>query len=94
MKGDYLVGLAGDGDQIVGYLESFEERKADGSKTGAVSWNICTEWPYTGTAPAAGDSVVGSATLGSVKTAVAPAGINTLVTAVDTTNLIVSVILR
>jgi len=94
MKGNFLVGLAGDGDAIVGYLESYEERKADGTKTGAVSWNICAEWTYTGTAPVVGGGVVGSATEGAVKAAVAPAGLNALVTAVDTTNKIVSVILR
>lgn len=64
------VKLAGDGDLIVGRLYSFENRGVEGGltglKTGAVETRGGFLFSTTGT-PAIGDSVVGSATAGSVK---------------------------
>ena len=69
------------------------DSEVEGVKMGAVSWHMCAEFSYSGTAPTLGGSVVSNGD-GTVKVAGANAGRNTLVTAVDTTNNIVSVIFR
>lgn len=57
--------LAGDGDVILGMLDTFEDR--GDFKTGAVQLKGGFALPYTGTAPDIGDGVVGSAaTAGAV----------------------------
>lgn len=64
--------LAGDNDPILGVLESFEDRKQEGIKVGTVGHQFSVSLPYAGTVPAIGANVVGSATPGAVKEAVAP----------------------
>jgi hypothetical protein len=83
LKGNHLVGLADDGDVIFGYLESFEDRVAEGSKTGAVSWMLCGKATYVGTPPVVGAGLEGSATLGSPQASAAGVS-NIVVTQVDT----------
>ena len=60
------VKLAGDGDLIVGNLFSIEDRTVEGVKVGTVSTRGGFLLNTTGVI-AVGDSVVGSATAGSVK---------------------------
>lgn len=90
---DFLVGLAADGAEVIGYLESYEDRVTEGEKVGAVNWHICTVFSYTGVAPTRGGSIVGAGA-GNVKAAGAGEGKNTLVTAVDAANQLVSVTFR
>lgn len=93
LVGDFEVGFGADGAEIIGYLESYEERTVEGGKLGTVTWHMSAEFSYTGTAPAAGDRVASDGA-GNVKVAGAGVGYNTLVTAVDTDNEIVSVLFR
>lgn len=60
------VKLAGDNDPIFGRLETFEDRKQEGTKVGAVSRKFRSKLPKTGTV-VVGDTVTGSATPGTVK---------------------------
>lgn len=86
------VALAGDGDIILGVLETFEDRKVEGVLTGAVSLRGGFRFTYkTGDAVAVGDSVVGAGS-GEVKTT-ATAN-NTIVVNKDTTNQTVDVLIR
>lgn len=62
--------LAGDGDVILGVLHSYEDRVQEGIKVGTVGLKDNVSIPVTG-AIAIGDSVVGSATPGVAKKAVA-----------------------
>lgn len=93
ITGNYIVGYGAADQEIVGYLESFENRTVEGSKTGAVNWHMCAEFAYTGADPVAGDRLALDGS-GGVKVAPAGVGYNTLVTAVDTTNKIVSMTFR
>lgn len=87
---DYTVGFVADAD-VLGVLESYEDRTTEGVKTGAVNWHNCYEFEYSGTAPTRGGRVVSDGA-GKVKAAGAGAGTNTRVVSVDTTNQVVSVI--
>lgn len=80
---NFTVGLAGDDAEILGVLQSFEDRVLEGVKTGSVNPLISFKFPYTGTAPVPGNRVVGAGE-GAVKVAGAGAGFNTSVVAVDT----------
>lgn len=93
VTGNFTVDVAADGAEIVGVLESFENRVQEGIKVGAVNWHNCAKFTYTGTAPVAGGRIVGAGG-GNVKAAGAGAGLQTLVTAVDTTAMTVEVIFR
>lgn len=83
--------LVGDGDVILGFLDTFEDR--GDFKIGAVQGKGGFALPYEGTVPALGDGVVGS-TAGVVKTtgAAATAG-QPRVFKVDTANSEVQVTL-
>lgn len=63
------VKLAGDNDIIFGRLETYENRAVLGMVVGTVSRKFKDIVPYTGTTPAIGQSVTGSATAGVVKVA-------------------------
>ncbi len=65
------VKLAGAGDPVFGRLETFEDRVQEGTKVGAVSRKFRSKLATTGTAPAIGDHVVGTATAGTVTTGTA-----------------------
>lgn len=94
MTGNYQVGLGADGQEIIGFLESFEDRLVEGSKTGAVSWHLCQEFPYAPAAPPSVGGRVAAVGDGTVKAAGAGVGYNTLVTAVDTENQTCAVTFR
>lgn len=64
------VKLAANADKIFGRLETFEDRISLGIKVGTVSRKFKDKLPKTAAAIAVGDSVTGSATAGSVITAV------------------------
>ncbi len=92
---DFTVGVAGDGAEIHGVLQSWEDRSQEGGiKTGAVNPLISFKFEYDGVAPTRGGSVVGSAVAGKVKAAGAGAGKNTVVVAVDTAAQTVEVLFR
>lgn len=93
MTGNLEVGLGSDGNPIVGYLESFENRVTEGAVVGAVNWHICADFEYSGTAPVAGDFAVVDGT-GKVRKSAAGEAQNALITSVNTTDKKVSVILR
>ena len=65
--------LAGDGDRVIGHLSTVEDRTVDGVLVGAVDLKGSYSMYYTGTAPAIGEGVVGSATAGVLKTSGAEA---------------------
>lgn len=65
------VKLASDNDIVFGRLETFEDRAVLGIKVGAVSRQFKAKFPRTAAAITVGQSVTGSATLGSVKAATA-----------------------
>lgn len=66
------VKVAGDGDRIFGYLESFEDRVVEGDKVGAVAQRFGMSFKIkSGDALAVGDTAVGSAVSGEVKKAAA-----------------------
>lgn len=87
---DNTVKLLGAGDSPIGLLASYEDRKIEGIKIGTVDHKGGFSIPYTG-ALAKGNSVVGSATPGTVKRyddgagVPAPLANRTLVTAIDAT---------
>lgn len=81
--------LSIDGEPILGPLLTFEDRVQEGTKVGTIEHQGGFKFYYTG-AMAVGDSVVGSATAGSVKAAAAAN--KTLVTSVDATALTCQVI--
>lgn len=90
---DFTVGFVADAD-ILGVLQSFEHRVLEGGiKVGAVCPLICFKFEYSGTAPTRGGRVVGDGT-GKVKAAGAGAGLNTVVTKVDSTAKTVEVMLK
>ena len=91
VTGDFTVGFGAADAEILGYLESFEDREVEGVKM--VTWHMCAEFEYAGTAPTVGGHVVSNGD-GKVKVAGAGLGRNVVVTAVDTTNNMVSVIFR
>lgn len=92
---DFTVGAAGDGVEILGVLQSWEDRVQEGGvRTGSVNPLISFKFEYEGTDPVRGGSVVGSAVPGKVKAAGAGAGKNTTVVAVDTTAKTVEVLFR
>lgn len=93
ITGNYEVGFGADGDAIVGFLESYEDRITEGAKTGAVNWHMCAEFEYSGTAPVAKDYAVCDGT-GKVRKATAGEAQNCLIVSVDTTAQTVAVILR
>lgn len=64
------VKLAGNADKIFGRLETFEDRISLGIKVGTVARKFKDKLPKTAAAIAVGDSITGSATAGSVITAV------------------------
>lgn len=86
------VKLAGDGDAILGKLETYEDRVQEGVKTGAVTIMGGVRFTYvTGDAVAVGESIVG-APAGEVKrTATAN---NTMVIAKNATDETVDVWIR
>ena len=57
--------LAGDGDVVMGFLDTFEDR--GDFKIGAVQLKGGFAFKYEGTAPTLGNGIVGSATAGLVK---------------------------
>lgn len=77
---NFTVGLSPDGADILGALESFENRSQEGYNAGAVAPKLYTNFTYTGSAPVIGQWVVGAGD-GNVK-ASATAG-RALVEAVD-----------
>lgn len=91
---NFTVGAAPDGVDILGVLQSWEDRVQDGIKTGSVNPLICFKFQYEGAAPTRGGRVVGSAVPGKVKAAGAGAGLNTYVTAIDTTAKTCEVMLK
>ena len=93
ITGNFEVGFGAADAEIIGYLESYEDRDVEGVKMGAVSWHMCAEFEYAGTAPTGGGHVVSNGD-GKVKAAGANQGRNVVVAAVDTTNNMVSVIFR
>lgn len=86
---DDAVKLLADGDIPIGLLGSYENRIIEGIKIGTVNFKGGFQVKYTG-ALVKGNSVVGSAVAGSVKAA----GVanRTLVTKIDATNLVATVI--
>lgn len=93
---DNTAKLAGDGDAIIGCLQSIENRVQEGIVVGTVAMKGCFKFLYTGTAPARGVKVVGSATDGKVKagavdTANTTTGAITIGTAVLVPHLVVAV---
>lgn len=78
------VELAGDGDVVIGVLASFEDRTTEGVKVGAVA--LKGGFKLTGVSGhtiAVGGTVVGSATAGQVKAAVAADWTQNIVVAVS-----------
>lgn len=63
---NFTIGLAADGAQILGALESFEDRTQEGYKAGAVAPLMYTTFEYSGADPVIGQWVVGDGT-GKVK---------------------------
>lgn len=62
------VKLAGDGDEVLGRLEVFEDRVVEGIKVATVALKGAMKLPYLTADPVAvGDSVQGSGTAGKVK---------------------------
>lgn len=68
---EMTVKLAGDGDVILGRLDTFEDR--GDFKIGAIQLKGGTAFTYTGTAPSVGHGLVGDAVAGTVKTTAAAA---------------------
>lgn len=90
---DFTVGFVADAD-ILGVLQSYEHRVLEGGiKVGAVCPLICFKFEYSGAAPTRGGRVIGDGT-GKVKAAGAGAGLNSVVTKVDTTAKTVEVMLK
>lgn len=89
---DNTVKVAGDGDTIIGTLVTYENRTVEGAKVGAVDLKAPFRAGYTGTAPARGTAVVGSATSGKVKATATPPAVANLVVAVNATAQTVDVI--
>jgi hypothetical protein len=85
---NFTIGLAADGAQILGALESYEDRTQEGYKAGAVAPLMYTTFEYSGTDPVIGQWVVGDGT-GKVK-ASATIG-RALVEGIDTTGKLVHV---
>lgn len=91
------VKLAGDGETIVGRLETFEERTVEGINVGTVAVKFAAKLPInTGAAGtfAVGDTAVGSAVAGQVKvlgggTPTPDHSINYVVEVVDGTHVVV-----
>lgn len=94
VTGNMTVGLGADGDELVGYLESYEDRTVEGGKTGAVSWHMCAVFEFDpAAAPVAGGRIAAVGD-GRVKAAGAGVGYNTLVKSVDATNNLCEVTFR
>lgn len=93
VTGNFTVDVAADGAEILGVLESFENRVQEGIKVGAVNWHNCAKFTYTGTDPVPGGRIVGAGG-GNVKAAGAGAGLQTVVSSVDTVAKTVEVIFR
>ena len=72
------VKLAGDGDPILGRLETFEDRTVEGVKVGTVSIQGGMKFPKTAAAIAVGNSIVGGGG-GLVKADVSANGHNVVV---------------
>lgn len=73
---NYEVDLAGDGDDIIGFLVSFEDRQVEGIKVGTVQIKGPVEFTFaTGDTVAVGDSIVGAGS-GEVKKATTPSATN------------------
>lgn len=87
---DDTAKLAADGDTLIGALGSYEDRVQEGIKVGTVYHKGNFQFPYTG-ALAVGDSVIGAGA-GQVKTAGVGVSNNTLVTKVDATNSLATVV--
>lgn len=68
---DATAKLAGDGERILGKLVTFEDRVAEGVKVGTIEHQGGFEFDTVGVV-AIGDSIIGSATAGKVRTALAP----------------------
>ena len=83
--------LTTDGAVVLGALASYENRVQEGTVVGAIYRKGVFVWEYTGTAPALGVGVVGSATAGKVKAA-AGAVVNNMVVEVNTTAGTVTVV--
>ncbi len=66
--------LAADNESIIGVLMSFEDRVQEGIRVGTVCHQFGAKLTYTGTIPAIGAQVVGSATPGTIKAATASLG--------------------
>lgn len=88
------VKLAAADEEIIGRLETVEIRTTEGINVGTVALKGAMTLPYTGTAPAYGSQVTGSATPGVVKAATAAAvGRQNFVVDRNTTKSTVTVIL-
>ena len=85
---NFTVGLSQDGEDILGFLESFENRSQEGYNCGAVAPKIYTDFTYTGPTPVIGQWVVGAGN-GEVKGTIERS--RALVEAVDVDNKLVSV---
>ncbi len=90
---DYTVGISPDGADIHGVLTAYEHRVQDNVKTGSYNPMMYQKFTYSGTAPTRGGRVVGNG-LGGVKAAGAGVGLNTVVCAVNTTELSCVVLLK
>lgn len=80
---DCTAKLAVVDERVIGKLQSFEDRVQEGAKVGTLNMQGGMSFEYTG-ALVIGDTIVGSATAGSVKKSAATRSDN-LVTAVDAT---------
>lgn len=85
---NFTVGISPDGADILGSLESFENRSQEGYNLGAVAPKLYCTFEYSGTAPVIGQYVVGDGT-GKVKASLERG--RALVEAVDTDAQTVSV---
>lgn len=91
------VKLAGDGDAIIGRLESVEDRKSEGLLVGTVAMKGAFKFPLkSGATVVVGDAICGSSTDGSVKALTVTSDTNTNAGAIkhsshDGNNLVVEV---
>lgn len=80
----HSVKLAGDGDQVIGYLVTYEDRVVEGVKVATVAMKGGFRFTaVSGHTIAVGGTVVGSATAGLVKAAAAADYSMNIVTKVD-----------
>lgn len=89
------VRLAADNEEILGRLETFEDRASEGLRVGTVSVKGAFVVPSIATVPAIGAQVTGGTTNGLVKTAMTPVvGRRAMVVDRNPTALTVTIILQ